>query len=663
MTERASVAAIAMTTTQTYRRSAPARTRRGRARRGWAWARGKRSRSAATTTLAALALWFAFARGGRRTPTEAMSADVPTLSRRDDDARRDGVVETSDDVGVGVVEDEAPRKMRRDDVLRCDALTKEWVERQRQAHAARTGGGDEAEKRRALDFLYFLHVPRTAGRSFHWCFLKPAFEQNALCGNHYMGVKMNPKDPKCHFLATHDDYSLVERFREQPRVVTMLRKPSSRALSSYEFSIEVAARSFGVEPNAKRVNTREVWPWNVLTRHMDALLRDYDGMIRKDKSQKVSISNVYENKLYTPFEDWAEMQMVHDDIHNGQFLQVLGLTNNTDERVEPNAEELRKCALWRGTKASKTLMDYAKERLEKEIDVVVLHERLDESIELAAHDLNLPLDGQAHIVNPANIDRDLLQKRIKRLTSSERRGDVSEVVGFVFRFNRLTRKDLNDKAFRERYVSVLSEGVAMKCGVSQDKVEVWPLDIDGDWGRQYEGFHTLTVTYSEESKDDDAYDDMVVNADALFEVLQKGTVFEVVIQPNVKADETYGDFELSAFGRGSTDGKTVMKLSKPVNRTLGEQYRVCEATQLRKYGRLRQNTLKHIEERIDGSYETFSSEARKRIPRRVIDRVDELNFLDYELWAFANKLFDERMARLKNSPDGFPSLPERLATD
>ena len=43
----------------------------------------------------------------------------------------------------------------------------------------------------------------------------------------------------------------------------------------------------------------------MLTRHMDALLRDYNAIIRKDKSRKVSISDVYENELYTPFEDWA----------------------------------------------------------------------------------------------------------------------------------------------------------------------------------------------------------------------------------------------------------------------------------------------------------------------------------------------------------------------
>ena len=128
----------------------------------------------------------------------------------------------------------------------------------------------------------------------------------------------------------------------------------------------------------------------------------------------------------------------------------------------------------------------------------------------------------------------------------------------MFRFSKLTPKDLNEKSFREQYVSVLSEGVAMKCGVSQDKVEVWPLDIDGDWGRRYEGFHALTVTYSEESKDEDAYGSTWPSTlDALFEVLEKGTVFESIIQPNVKADETYGDFELRA--RLDEDPQTVKR--------------------------------------------------------------------------------------------------------
>ena len=112
--------------------------------------------------------------------------------------------------------------------------------------------------KRCVGFSVFFTRAENGRKKFSLVFLKPAFAPNALCGNQYMGVKMDPSDPRCHFLATHDDYSLVERFREQPRVVTMLRKPSSRALSSYEFSIEVASRSLGGAEREARENSRGV---------------------------------------------------------------------------------------------------------------------------------------------------------------------------------------------------------------------------------------------------------------------------------------------------------------------------------------------------------------------------------------------------------------------
>jgi hypothetical protein len=58
-------------------------------------------------------------------------------------------------------------------------------------------------------------------------------------------------NPNCAMLATHDDYSLVERFAQQPRIVTMLRDPVARFLSSYEFAVEVSlvSRYFAHSPN------------------------------------------------------------------------------------------------------------------------------------------------------------------------------------------------------------------------------------------------------------------------------------------------------------------------------------------------------------------------------------------------------------------------------
>ncbi|KAL5998351.1 hypothetical protein ACLOJK_009291, partial [Asimina triloba] len=79
-------------------------------------------------------------------------------------------------------------------------------------------------------------------------------------------------------MATHDDYSVMSKLpKESTSVVTILRNPIDRVLSSYEFSVEVAAR-FLVHPNltsatqmtgrlrskARGVSTLEIWPWKYL---------------------------------------------------------------------------------------------------------------------------------------------------------------------------------------------------------------------------------------------------------------------------------------------------------------------------------------------------------------------------------------------------------------
>ena len=538
----------------------------------------------------------------------------------------------------------------------CDALARDWIEERRRAHERRVEARASSASGGRKDFLFFLHVPRTAGRSFHWCFLKPSFDAKDLCGNQYTGVKLNPRDPNCSFLATHDDYSLVERFAAQPRVVTMLRKPSARVLSSYEFAIEVAARSFGQKPSAieKRVQTREVWPWDVLTPHIDRQLREYDEMIKADASKKISISDVYANELYTSFEEWVEMKIVKDDVHNGQFFQVLGFSNNTDATMEPRAAELRACALQRGSTASTLLMEYAKERLEREIDVLALHERLDESIALAAKQLRMPLSSGAHFVDPATVDAQNLKSRLaKGIKARSARGESVDIVGFVFRFSKLRSSQLSKEDFRESYTNVLREGVSTMCGVHKERVHIWPLDsASEDWKKNSDGFHIMTVAFTARDGGDavtmaESYDAAPDTPESLYAALVSGDAkfFQTVIAPNVKIDaSSYGEFELSAYGRASDrmDANTVV--AHPLRRTVSEQYRVCEAGQFEKYGRLRSNALKHITERIHGTYETFSARGRKRISRRLISRVDELNFLDYELWAFARELFERRLA-------------------
>lgn len=83
---------------------------------------------------------------------------------------------------------------------------------------------------------------------------------------------------QCRLLVTHDDYSMMSKLpRERTSVVTILRDPVDRVFSSYEFSVEVAAR-FLVHPNltsatqmarrmrskTKGVSTLDIWPWKFL---------------------------------------------------------------------------------------------------------------------------------------------------------------------------------------------------------------------------------------------------------------------------------------------------------------------------------------------------------------------------------------------------------------
>lgn len=83
---------------------------------------------------------------------------------------------------------------------------------------------------------------------------------------------------KCRLLVTHDDYSMMSKLpRQRTSVVTILRDPVDRIFSTYEFSVEVAAR-FLVHPNltsatqmagrlrakTSGVSTLDIWPWKYL---------------------------------------------------------------------------------------------------------------------------------------------------------------------------------------------------------------------------------------------------------------------------------------------------------------------------------------------------------------------------------------------------------------
>lgn len=126
----------------------------------------------------------------------------------------------------------------------------------------------EAKPFTGENMVYFLHIPRTAGRTFHACFLKQAIPASKRCPRAYDHLRVNFTVPSCHLLSSHDDFSVVERLPVDTAVVSQFRDPVDRFLSAYEFAIEVAARQLRRPANYKkppgRVITDDVWPWSHL---------------------------------------------------------------------------------------------------------------------------------------------------------------------------------------------------------------------------------------------------------------------------------------------------------------------------------------------------------------------------------------------------------------
>ncbi|KAM0005256.1 putative protein-tyrosine sulfotransferase [Helianthus debilis subsp. tardiflorus] len=225
------------------------------------------------------------------------------------------------------------------------------------------------------DLLFFLHVPRTGGRTYFHCFLKKLYSGDLECPRSYDKLRFDPQKPNCRLLATHDDYSMMSKLpKEQTSVVTILRDPVERVFSTYEFSVEVAAR-FLVHPNltsvirmSKRVrsksggiSTLEIWPWKYLVPWMRE-----DLFSRRDARKKRGPPLFYGNDSYDmeevvmPLHDYINHPVALDLVHNGATFQVAGLTNNSNIR---EAHELRRCVIAHPI-LGKYVLEVAKKRLD-----------------------------------------------------------------------------------------------------------------------------------------------------------------------------------------------------------------------------------------------------------------------------------------------------------
>ena len=610
----------------------------------------------------------------------------------------------------------------------CASLADEWVESRRKIYTdhthARQGGGHggrvdddganvvsvDSSPEKKSDLLFFLHIPRTAGRTFHFCYLKLAYPEKDRCGKSYDELRVNVHNPNCKFLASHDDYSLVERFREQPRVVTMFRDPVARFLSSYEFAVEVSVRSFGSESKAptSRVSTRDVWPWSNAVRFIDRDLKRYKARLERDPSgKKESIENVYNNTVYRPLHEFADTPEAREDFHNAQFLQLLGLSTNSNPSTEPRARDLRSC-LRPGTAATETLYAYAEERLREEVDVTVTHERLDDALRMTSAELGLSTlgpsfnganhapphskllhaaletvarHGQGHVDGSLRRDESETSRDVGGVRTAES-SDVSVIVGFTFRFGKVTLEQLKDETWRAGYLDAIVSVLAYTCGVEARNVRVTPPGVKTLWAKNEGGWQTALVEFppARVAREDGAggassqkaIEDLPpfpfdpvdtkrkLGPDALLALLRdaRDSGADVAAHLVLAAEgfDEYGEMTVHAAGRvalpGGEDasgkrrapGKTeVYKLGRdPTFVPLGAAFRACERAQRNKYARLKSKAFASLHKHVSGDFEPFVKDDRAQIAPSLLDRIRELNFLDDRLHRFAARLFDER---------------------
>ncbi|KAI3809536.1 hypothetical protein L1987_25513 [Smallanthus sonchifolius] len=225
------------------------------------------------------------------------------------------------------------------------------------------------------DLLFFLHVPRTGGRTYFYCFLKKLYSSSLECPRSYDKLHFDPRKRNCRLLATHDDYSITSKLpREKTSVVTFLRSPIERVFSAYEFSIEVAAR-FLVHPNMTSasktsahlrlkkgvISTLEIWPWKYLVPWMmEDLFSRRD--VRKIKGPPYAYGNDSYNmkEIVMPLDEFINHPVALDIIHNGATFQVAGLTNNSNKW---EVHEVRHCVMTHQT-LGKYVLEVAKKRLD-----------------------------------------------------------------------------------------------------------------------------------------------------------------------------------------------------------------------------------------------------------------------------------------------------------
>lgn len=255
-----------------------------------------------------------------------------------------------------------------DELDQCEHIVKNW--------ASSTLETEVKEDKHVLrDLLFFLHIPRTGGRTYYHCFLKKLYPTSSECPRSYDKLRFNPRKSDCSLLVTHDDYSMMSKLpKEKTSVLTILRDPVDRVFSAYEFSVEVGAR-FLLHPNitsairmtnrlrakGKAISTLDIWPWKYLVPWMrEDLFTRRDARKQKAAAPTDSGDPYNIEDIVMPLRDYITHPIARDIIHNGATFQIAGLTNNS---YLAESHEVRHCVM-KHEALGEYVLEVAKKRLD-----------------------------------------------------------------------------------------------------------------------------------------------------------------------------------------------------------------------------------------------------------------------------------------------------------
>ncbi|GMH37196.1 hypothetical protein BSKO_05069 [Bryopsis sp. KO-2023] len=526
------------------------------------------------------------------------------------------------------------------EVTRCETIVDDFIRTRK--HGVRFPPGHTTGRK----FTFFLHFPRTAGRSFFTCFLFKSYPPTHRCAPSYNNLRLEMSPPHCQILASHDDYSITDFFPPGATVLSQFRDPVDRFLSAYEFSVEISSRGYRLnrsdkgesggdggkkprkdeDPHSQIVNTRDVWPWAYLVPYFDEDI-DYsvraahaaharrkelsndplpnwlpamseDGktyywhretkeskwnLTEAERSDALPFLDPFDNPLYIPIKEFVEEPIADEVLNNGMTFQVLGITNYS---YWPEAQAVRNCMLI-SSSAERKLMDFAKRRVDQMVHVSLTH-KLPESAQSLAATLGLPLDG----VTYSNT------KTVLQRLGAEKLGVFEE------RYELIAR---NFSAYSN--MDVLDLGVQAYHWYMTDKFKIRkPLLLDGE---EYWRLHGL--------------------------VEQKRRVFRHIQREILRRRKASDNDSVIPHPEMKPAHATEVK-----NETLWSSFDKCNSGTRRRQGTKRYKALGNVAH-PDARRSYFTKKARKSIPKEVLDRIRQKNWLDEELFQYAVKVYDKQI--------------------